>query len=345
MPPLASAYRDLVESRVYLHYLRTGLWADAEPLIEAVERKFNPYHDEIGRFTSPPGVTVSYGNTRPSPASPGSRGSGRRRRSALRGRTARVGTSSNNNLQNAETPTRKLDRIIEPPSHNPSRQVGQEDWDHESAKTGRASALVAEADREWRDGNGQADQERFDEWANRPARSSYYTQQAPKVVEHIRSMYWNLKTPEGDRIMKFADVEKYLMDRSTEFWARNVLPPYVREHAIFVYQNEADPTKYEARIVTGDGANGVGQLHDFTTQQPIEGWSMPKLAGHRLIMVEHTHPVGSQSTFGARGHAAPSNRDVCIASQNPGAIFVVNQLVSTDASDDGGRNAFYYSGF
>ena len=62
MPPRASPYRDLVESRVYLHYLRTGFWADAEPLIEVVERKFNPYHDEIGRFTSPPGVTTSWGN-------------------------------------------------------------------------------------------------------------------------------------------------------------------------------------------------------------------------------------------------------------------------------------------
>ena len=57
-----SPYRDIVETRVFVHWLRTGLMADAEPLIDLVERKFNPYHDEIGRFTSPPGVTVSYGS-------------------------------------------------------------------------------------------------------------------------------------------------------------------------------------------------------------------------------------------------------------------------------------------
>lgn len=59
-----SPYRDMVETRVFIHWLRTGVMADAEPLIDLVERKFNPYHDEIGRFTSPPGLTVSYGEGR-----------------------------------------------------------------------------------------------------------------------------------------------------------------------------------------------------------------------------------------------------------------------------------------
>ena len=56
-----SPYRDLVESRVFLHWLRSGLRADAEAVIDHIERKFNPYHADDGKFTSPPGVTVSYG--------------------------------------------------------------------------------------------------------------------------------------------------------------------------------------------------------------------------------------------------------------------------------------------
>jgi hypothetical protein len=49
------------------HYLRTGQRLTTAEWTARQERKFNPYHDEIGRFTSPPGVTVSWGRqTRPS---------------------------------------------------------------------------------------------------------------------------------------------------------------------------------------------------------------------------------------------------------------------------------------
>lgn len=43
------------------HYLRTGERLTAQEWHARYEAKFNPYHDERGRFTSPPGVTVSYG--------------------------------------------------------------------------------------------------------------------------------------------------------------------------------------------------------------------------------------------------------------------------------------------
>ena len=62
-----SPYRDMVETRVFVHWLRTGERAAVETLIDLVERKFNPYHDEDGRFTSPPGAMVSYGRTGPGP--------------------------------------------------------------------------------------------------------------------------------------------------------------------------------------------------------------------------------------------------------------------------------------
>jgi hypothetical protein len=55
--------RELVELAAFDHYLRTGERFDLDKLVELFERKFNPYHDEIGRFTSPPGVTVSYGRS------------------------------------------------------------------------------------------------------------------------------------------------------------------------------------------------------------------------------------------------------------------------------------------
>ena len=44
------------------HYLRTGERLTSKEWLARHERKFNPYHDELGRFTSSPGVTVSYGN-------------------------------------------------------------------------------------------------------------------------------------------------------------------------------------------------------------------------------------------------------------------------------------------
>ncbi|RZJ98113.1 MAG: hypothetical protein EOO76_17445 [Novosphingobium sp.] len=43
------------------HYLRTGQRLTTAQWSERAERKFNPYHDELGRFTSAPGVTVSWG--------------------------------------------------------------------------------------------------------------------------------------------------------------------------------------------------------------------------------------------------------------------------------------------
>lgn len=47
-------------------YLRTGEALDLGEMVNSTEHKFNPYHDAIGRFSSPPGVSVSYGSLRPS---------------------------------------------------------------------------------------------------------------------------------------------------------------------------------------------------------------------------------------------------------------------------------------
>lgn len=59
-----------IHRRVFDHYLRTGERLTNQEWLSRRETKFNPYHDERGRFTSPPGVTVSWGayslgNSRP----------------------------------------------------------------------------------------------------------------------------------------------------------------------------------------------------------------------------------------------------------------------------------------
>lgn len=53
--------RKSVHQRAFDHYLRTGERLTDEEWLGRQEHKFNPYHDARGRFTSPPGVTVSYG--------------------------------------------------------------------------------------------------------------------------------------------------------------------------------------------------------------------------------------------------------------------------------------------
>ncbi len=54
--------RETVEMAAFGHYLRTGRRANIDELVAVVERKFNPYHAADGKFTSPPGVTVSHGD-------------------------------------------------------------------------------------------------------------------------------------------------------------------------------------------------------------------------------------------------------------------------------------------
>lgn len=53
--------RESIHRQAFAHYLRTGQRLTNAEWLDQQEHKFNPYHDEIGRFTSPPGVTVSYG--------------------------------------------------------------------------------------------------------------------------------------------------------------------------------------------------------------------------------------------------------------------------------------------
>ena len=64
MASQTSPYRDMVETQVFVHWMRTGFRADVEALIDLVERKFNHNHDEIGRFASGPGATGGIGNAR-----------------------------------------------------------------------------------------------------------------------------------------------------------------------------------------------------------------------------------------------------------------------------------------
>jgi hypothetical protein len=76
------------------HYLRTGQRLTTAEWTARQERKFNPYHDEIGRFTSPPGVTVSWG-AHGEPRSPSVRRTAAESyRSSARRRTASPAASS-----------------------------------------------------------------------------------------------------------------------------------------------------------------------------------------------------------------------------------------------------------
>ena len=56
---------DRVHRSAFEHYLRTGQRLTNNEWLVAQERKFNPYHDARGRFTSPPGVVVSWGKHAP----------------------------------------------------------------------------------------------------------------------------------------------------------------------------------------------------------------------------------------------------------------------------------------
>ena len=81
----------------YLHYLRTGQRLTTAQWLARQERKFNPYHDELGRFTSPPGVTVSWGKY--GPPSERRANAGRRRNATERGNgTSRAEEADTNEL-------------------------------------------------------------------------------------------------------------------------------------------------------------------------------------------------------------------------------------------------------
>lgn len=56
---------DCVHRQAFRHYLRTGHRLTNAEWRASQEQKFNPYHDARGRFTSPPGVTVSWGRHGP----------------------------------------------------------------------------------------------------------------------------------------------------------------------------------------------------------------------------------------------------------------------------------------
>src|ERR1700741_3245044 len=65
MPDHSTKERESVHRMAFAHYLRTGERLTSDEWLLSRERKFNPYHDERGRFTSPPGTTVSYGRHGP----------------------------------------------------------------------------------------------------------------------------------------------------------------------------------------------------------------------------------------------------------------------------------------
>lgn len=65
MPALTLAELKSVNRAAFDHYLRTGERLTCEEWLGRREAKFNPYHDELGRFTSALGVSVSYGNRSP----------------------------------------------------------------------------------------------------------------------------------------------------------------------------------------------------------------------------------------------------------------------------------------
>jgi hypothetical protein len=61
MPFNYQTERKSIHQLVFIHYLRTGERLTNSEWLARYERKFNPYHDEWGRFTSPPGASVSWG--------------------------------------------------------------------------------------------------------------------------------------------------------------------------------------------------------------------------------------------------------------------------------------------
>ena len=72
MPSHGTTRSESIHRQAFAHYLRTGQRLTNDEWIRQQERKFNPYHDEIGRFTSAPGTTVSWGR-QGNAAHPGSR--------------------------------------------------------------------------------------------------------------------------------------------------------------------------------------------------------------------------------------------------------------------------------
>jgi hypothetical protein len=58
-----SPYRNMVETSVFVHWLRTGFMADVDPMIDLIERKYNHIHDERGRFASSFGGAMSGGQS------------------------------------------------------------------------------------------------------------------------------------------------------------------------------------------------------------------------------------------------------------------------------------------
>lgn len=54
--------RKSIHELAFDHYLRNGERLTNEEWLARQEYKFNPYHDELGRFTSALGATVSYGD-------------------------------------------------------------------------------------------------------------------------------------------------------------------------------------------------------------------------------------------------------------------------------------------
>ncbi|MCW1429589.1 hypothetical protein [Novosphingobium sp. JCM 18896] len=85
------------------HYLRTGQRLTTAQWLERVERKFNPYHDELGRFTSAPGVTVSWGASAAARHSQSSERSRAGRRPMQAG--PRLPASGSPSHQNGSTPS------------------------------------------------------------------------------------------------------------------------------------------------------------------------------------------------------------------------------------------------
>jgi hypothetical protein len=67
------------------YYLRTGIQLEPARFLDEIQRKFNPYHDEDGKFDSAPGVTQSWGGQAARMSAP----------SGGRDRPARLGSAHN----------------------------------------------------------------------------------------------------------------------------------------------------------------------------------------------------------------------------------------------------------
>lgn len=125
----------------------------------------------------------------------------------------------------------------------------------------------------------------------------------------------------------------WLLD-SVEKYFRKVRP--AREHSVLVYQNDDKRTlRFDTRF-KGELDPKTGRYD--TIYFPRTG--LPVVAGHRLIIVEHTHPdpYGFGVAAGPRTVKGPFDADQLLARIRPDILYIIQAMMP----EYQGRQWFYY---